>query len=97
VELTERALVLHPVTEEGGPAPEGDLQDDFGSSWYVWSGDRWRASAKPVFYWGYSEETAAGLREQLDRVMAAAIPELRARLAAAEAAAGRLREGTRSC
>jgi len=68
----------------------GAVQEDFGSYWYVWYTDRWHASSKPVFCWGYVAETEADLREQLDSVMAAAVPELRARLAAAEAAAGRV-------
>jgi hypothetical protein len=66
-------------------------EGEFGSGWYVWHSDRWRASSKPLFCWGYTAETADDLREQLDSVMAAAIPELRARLEAAEAAAERLR------
>jgi hypothetical protein len=74
-----------------------ELKGDFGACWHVWYTNRWIASSKSLFYWSYEAETAAGLREQLDRRMAAAIPELRARLAAAEAAAGRLAaaDGTR--
>ena len=71
---------------------EEDLQNDFGSCWSVWFNIRWRASPKDLFYWSREAETAADMREQLDRAMAAAVPELRARLAEAEAAAGRLRE-----
>ena len=66
-------------------------EGEFGSGWYVWHSDRWRASSKPLFCWGYTAETADGLREQLDSVMTAAIPELRARLEAAVAASERLK------
>ena len=71
---------------------EEDLQNDFNSCWAVWFNIRWRASPRDLFYWSREAETAADMREQLDRAMAAAVPELRARSAAAEAAAGRVRE-----
>jgi hypothetical protein len=77
---------------DGATEQTAALKDDFSSCWYVWYSDRWRTSPKPVFNWGYAAETAADLREQLDSVMAAAIPELRARLEAAEVAAERLKE-----
>jgi hypothetical protein len=80
----------HDTAEEAAA-----LKGDFGACWSVWHTNRWIASSKVLFNWSYEAETAAGLRVQLDRLMAAAIPELRARLAEAEAAAGRLRERAR--
>ena len=66
------------------------LRDDFGECWYLWYSDRWHTSPKTVFHWGYTAENATDLRAYLDSVMAAAIPELRAQLKAAEAASARL-------
>jgi hypothetical protein len=99
-----RAVPGQPLGVRAGRRPElapcgvsgqAAVQEEFGSCWSVWYSDRWHASSKPVFCWGYVAETEDDLREQLDSVMAAAVPELRARLAAAEAAAGRLRERPR--
>jgi hypothetical protein len=68
------------------------LLGDYGASWYVWYTTAWRTDYKDPYFYPPCAESAAELREQLDRKMAAAIPVLRAQLREAEAAVERGRE-----
>jgi hypothetical protein len=66
------------------------LIEDFKESWYIWHTTSWHSNPKDVFYWPPYADSAADMREKLDRMMANAIPKLRAQLREAEAAAERL-------
>jgi len=82
------------VFPEFGPhdtaADRAALLRDYGASWYVWYTTDWHTDYKDPYFWPPHAESAAELREQLDRKMAEAIPVLRAQLREAEAAAARL-------
>jgi hypothetical protein len=83
------------LTPEDQITPEdaaelAELKADFGICFYFRRSDMWRATPKDIFLSGRIADTASGLREQLDTFLIRAIPELKAQLAVAEAAAARL-------
>lgn len=83
----------HDTAEEAAA-----LKNDLGVSWNIQYTGCWRATGRTggVYCWGRIADTATGLREQLEAEMARQIPQLRAHLQAAEAAAERLQaQGSR--
>jgi hypothetical protein len=82
------------VFPEFGPhdtaADRAALLRDYGASWCVWYTTAWHTNYRESYFWPPHAESAAELREQLDRKMAEAIPKLQAQLREAEAAAARL-------
>jgi hypothetical protein len=88
--------VTYPESGPDDPAEESRvLIEDFKDSWCIWYTDRWHSSSREIFLYAPAAETAAGMREQLEKKMAGAIPRLRAQLKEAEAAAVRLRSRER--
>jgi hypothetical protein len=73
-------------TAEGTAA----LKAAFKESWVIWYTTCWHSGFRNIFFWPPQAETAEELREQLDKMMAEALPKLRAIVKEAEAAAERL-------
>lgn len=74
-------------------AGESDLAVTCKASWNVRYADSWHADFKDISFQSLSAEPPAEPMGKLDQRMAAALPQLRAILAAAEAAAARLEAG----